>query len=77
MDLKNKKIFLYENINEIDINTRRELLQILYNNINIDNIIEKGNGVQIKFDNIDESNINILYNILYKKIDENKLEIEI
>lgn len=70
-----KKKYIYENINDIDISSRRELLQIIFNHSS-EIIKEKGNGVQIKFDDIPESIINTLYNILYKKIQDNKLDID-
>jgi hypothetical protein len=75
-DLINKHIFIYENINDIDIEVKKELLQIIYNSDTKNKIIEKGNGVQIKFDDIDVSVIITLYDILKKKIKENKLEID-
>lgn len=75
-DLIEKQIYIYENINDIDIEVKKELLQIIYNSNTKDKIIEKGNGVQIKFDDIDESIIITIHNILKKKIKENKLEID-
>lgn len=71
----NKKKYLVENINDACINTRRELLQIIYNNSS-KIIKEKGNGVQIKFSDMSDSIINTLYNILYKQMQENRLDID-
>jgi len=71
-----KKIYIYENINEIDIEVKKELLQIIYNSDARDKIIEKGNGVQIRFNDINDSIIITIYSILKKKITESKLEIE-
>ena len=71
-----KKIYIYENINEIDIEVKKELLQIIYNSDTRDKIIEKGNGVQIKFNDMDDSTIITIYSILKKKIKESTLEIE-
>lgn len=76
-DINEQKLYIYNNINEIDIDVRKELLQIIYNSDVKDKIVEKGNGVQIKFDDINNSIISTLYNILKKKIKENTLEIYI
>ena len=70
-----KKKYIYENVNDIDISSRRELLQIIFNHSS-EIIKEKGSGVQIKFNDIPESIVNTLYNILYKKIQDNKLDID-
>lgn len=73
-DINKKRLYLYYNINDIDVEAKKELLQIIYNSNSKNKIIEKGNGVQIKFDDIDDSTIITLHSILQKKINENKLE---
>ena len=74
IELNEKKKYIYNNINDIDIDIKKELLQIIYNSNTKDKIVEKGNGVQIKFNDIEDSTITTLYSILKKRIKENSLE---
>lgn len=68
---KNKYIlYICDNINELKLNNRREILQmIMYANIDSDKIIEKGNGTQIKFADISDILLKNIYNYIYNKFE--------
>lgn len=68
---KNKYIlYICDNINELKLNNRREILQmIMYANIDSDKIIEKGNGTQIKFADISDILLKNIYNYIHNKFE--------
>lgn len=62
--------FIHNNINELKLNYRKEILQmILYSNIDDEKIVEKGNGTQIKFSDIDSILLKNIYNFIYMKLE--------
>jgi hypothetical protein len=71
VDNTNKYIsYINDNINELKLSFRKEILQIIRNsNIDDDKIVEKGSGTQIKFSDIDPVLLKIIYNYIYKKIE--------
>lgn len=63
-------IYIYDNINELKLDYRTEVLQmILYSNIDDEKIVEKGNGCSIKFSDMDSTLIKNIYNFIYKKLE--------
>lgn len=63
-------VYINDNINELRLNFRIEVLQmILYSNIDDEKIVEKGSGCSIKFADLDQSLIKNIYNFIYKKIE--------
>ena len=70
-DNTNKYIsYIHDNINELKLSFRKEILQIIRNsNIDDEKIVEKGSGTQIKFSDIDPVLLKIVYNYIYKKIE--------
>ncbi len=71
-DLERKKFILYinENINELTLNFRKEILQmILCSDIDPTKIVEKGSGTQIKYENIEIELLKNIYNYIYNKIE--------
>ena len=71
-DINTSKYISYinDNINELKLSFRKEILQIiLYSNIDDDKIVEKGSGTQIKFSDIDPILLKNIYNYIYKKIE--------
>lgn len=70
---KNKYIiYISDNINELKLNYRKEILQIIiYSNIEEEKIVEKGNGTQIKFSDLAGNNLLLknIYNFIYNKIE--------
>jgi hypothetical protein len=64
------KIYIHDNINELKLNHRREILQMIkYANIDDDKIVEKGSGTQIKFSEISVELLHQIYNFIYTKIE--------
>lgn len=69
-EVKKHIIYINDNIQELKLNHRKEILQILLCNINPNKIIEKGLGTQIKFSDIDPNLLKIIYNNIYNKIEK-------
>ena len=71
-DERNKMIiYINDNIQELKLNHRKEILQILLcSNIDQKKILEKGSGTQIKFSDIDSSLLKVVYNNIYMKIEK-------
>lgn len=64
-------IYINDNIQELKLNHRKEILQILLcSNIDTKKILEKGSGTQIKFADIDPSLLKVIYNNIYNKIEK-------
>ena len=69
-DIKKFIVYINDNIQELKLNHRKEILQILLcSNIDQNKILEKGSGTQIKFSDIDSSLLKIIYNNIYNKIE--------
>lgn len=63
-------IYVKQKIDELSLNERRDILQILINNGLEDKIIEKGGGSQIKFKEIPRSIIVDIHKYAKTKIEE-------
>jgi len=61
--------FINDNINELKLNFRTEVLQIILYSIGGDKVIEKGNGCSIKFSDMDNELIKNIYNFISKKLE--------
>jgi hypothetical protein len=66
---RNRQInYINDNIAELKIAFRKEILQIIiYSNVPDEKIIEKGNGSQIKFSDLDSNLIKNIYNYIQQK----------
>lgn len=71
INISAKKLFIIENSNELTMEDRRELLQIIYNSQFRNKISEKGGGVQIKLDDLSHTIIDRLYSIILSKLNNN------
>jgi hypothetical protein len=76
MDARNKSnhnkhiVYINDNINELKICHRREILQIILGSeIELKKIVEKGNGTQIKFGDLSPEIIKTIYNYIYNKLE--------
>lgn len=69
-----KKAFIFDNSNDLPIDDRRELLQIIYNSQFRSKLKEKGGGVQIKLDDLSIPIINKLYVTIVKKLNEQHMD---
>jgi len=70
-----KETFIFDNINELSILDRKEVLQIIYNSQFRSKIKEKGNGVQIKLDDLSESIIDRIFTYVSQKSNEQFMDI--
>ncbi len=70
-DEKNKYIlYICDNINELKLNNRKEILQmIIYSSIDPEKIIEKGNGTQVKISDINDTLLKNIYNYIHNKFE--------
>ncbi len=63
-------LYISDNVNELKINHRKELLQIIIGaDIDSNRIVEKGNGTQIRFADMDSQLIYTIYNYIYNKLE--------
>jgi len=66
--------YIYDNVNELLVKERIEVLQmLLYSDIDGDKITEKGSGTQIKFSDIKKPMIKKIYNFIFNKLENRKL----
>ena len=77
-ELKEKKmIFITDNINELMIQDRRYILQIIYNSSMRSNIKENGSGTQIKMEELTNDMITQIHDIINVKLQENNLQLKL
>lgn len=65
-----KKEFIFDNSNDLPIDDRREILQIVYNSKFRNKIKEKGDGVHIKLDDLTQPIIDKMYVTIIMKLNE-------
>jgi hypothetical protein len=63
------RLYISDNIGNLNINYRREILQMLIYAVDDEKLIEKGNGTQIKFTDLDDKLLTNIYNFIYNKIE--------
>ncbi len=69
-DINKYIIYINDNINELKVSHRKEILQIIIgSDIEPDKIVEKGNGTQIKYSDIDKNLLKKIYNFIYNKLE--------
>ena len=66
-------LYIIENINDLSIADRIEILQIIYNSPIRNKIKEKGNGIEIKITDIPETFILIIENIIKSKLESHSI----
>lgn len=66
----NKIVFITDNINEIMIQSRREILQLIYNSPARSKLKEKGGGTQIKLSELPQELIEKIHTIIQKKLSD-------
>jgi hypothetical protein len=62
--------YIIENINELNIYDRIEILQILYNSIARTKLVEKGSGTQIKISDIPDDILLNIETLIKQKLDD-------
>lgn len=70
-----KETFICDNINDLTIQYRRDVLQMVYNSQFRNHLKEKGNGTQLKLDFLSDSLINKIYNFIVEKLNDQKIDI--
>ena len=65
-----KKVFILDNINELQLQDRREILQLIYNSASRSKLKEKGSGTQIKLEDISDTLIEKIYGLMQEKLNE-------
>ncbi len=63
-------IYINDNINELKLNHRKEVLQIIIgSDIEDEKIVEKGNGTQVRYVDIDGLLLKKIYNYMFNKLE--------
>lgn len=68
--MSNQISFITDNINELVLQDRREILQIIYNSHSRSKLKEKGGGTQIKLSDLSSELIKKIYDVIQKKMSE-------
>ena len=68
-----KESFIFDNINDLLIDDRKDILQIIYNSKHRSSLKEKGNGVQIKLSDLSPSIIEKIYTTIIKKLQDQSI----
>ena len=71
--MADKLTFITDNINELLLQDRREILQMIYNSKSRSKLKEKGGGTQINLNDLSEPLIEKIYDCINKKISEQSL----
>ena len=69
-----KKAFIFDNSNDLPIDDRREILQIVYNSQFRNKLKEKGDGVHIKLDDLAQPIIDKMYVTIIMKLNEQTID---
>jgi hypothetical protein len=73
-NMSDRLTFVIDNANELPIDSRRDLLQIIYSSKFRKAINEKGSGCQINLANLSQSIIDELYDFIILQLEELKLD---
>jgi hypothetical protein len=65
-----KELFILDNINELQLQDRREILQMVYNSASRSKLKEKGSGTQINLEDISDILIEKIYTLMNEKLNE-------
>ena len=74
MEMYNKKIYIIDNINELIINDRKTVLQMIYKSSSRNKLKEKGSGTQIKIEDLPNNLIENIYVFVEEKSKEQYLD---
>ena len=69
-----KESFIFDNINDLPIDDRKDILQIIYNSQFSDKLNEKGNGVQIKISDLSQAIIDKIYITIINKLNDQTID---
>lgn len=74
MEIFNKKIYIIDNINELIINDRKTVLQMIYKSSSRNKLKEKGSGTQIKIEDLPANLLENIYIFVEEKSKEQYLD---
>lgn len=72
--MEQKRIFVIDNINELVIDDRKKVLQMIYNSPSRNKLKEKGSGTQIKIKDVSDELIKKIYDFVEEKSKEQYLD---
>ena len=62
--------YIIDNVNELYLNDRKIVLEMIYNSISRCKLNEKGNGTQVNISDLSDILLNNIYTFIQLKIDE-------
>jgi hypothetical protein len=68
MEISVKKSYILDNTNELILNDRKEILQIIFNSQFRNKLNEKGNGTQVRLENLTDELITKIYEFIYIRL---------
>jgi hypothetical protein len=72
-DSLSKESFICDNINDLTIQFRKDILQMIYNSQFRNKLKEKGNGTQIKVDDLPNQLTEKIYTFMIQKLNDQKI----
>jgi hypothetical protein len=66
--------YVCNNVDELNFQNRKDVMQIIFNSSSKGAIIEKGNGSQIKIDNLPDMLIRTIYDFIKQKLETQIIE---
>lgn len=75
--LSDKMAYICDNINDLDIQYRKDILQMIYNTPDKDKIYEKGNGSQINLNQLPAHLVTSIYTFAYRKMQEQMIDMSV
>jgi hypothetical protein len=70
---KQKETFIFDNVNDLPLSDRIEMVQIIYMSPYRNKLKEKGNGLQLKLDDLSDGIINKIHTFIIEKMEQYKL----
>jgi hypothetical protein len=69
--------YICNNVDELNFQNRKDVLQIIYNSSSQNKITEKGNGSQIKMDDLPTLLVRTIYDFINQKLEIQTIEFNI
>jgi hypothetical protein len=66
--------YVCNNVDELNFQNRKDVMQIIFNSSSKDSITEKGNGSQVKMDNLPDMLIRTIYDFIKQKLEAQTTE---
>jgi hypothetical protein len=75
MDISQKKQHILDNTNELVLQDRKEILQMIFNSQFRNKLKEKGNGTQIRLKNLSDDLITRIYDFIVARLNDHSDEV--